>query len=83
MEDTLIRAKKSTLEVLIALKKTNCNSPEFVFKLFDGQIVPTLPYAAEIWGYRNYEQNERVHHFSCKKLCMCVIRLQIMLFTEN
>ena len=24
-------------------------------------------YAAEIWGYRNYEQIERVHLFACKK----------------
>ena len=67
MEDTSIRAKKSTLEVLRALKKISCNSPEVFFKLFDAQIVPTLLYAAEIWGYRNYEQIERVHRFACKK----------------
>ena len=66
MEDTSIRAKKSTLEVLRALKKISCNSPEVFFKLFDAQIVPTLLYAAEIWGYRNYEQIERVHLFACK-----------------
>ena len=51
MEDTSIRVKKSTLEVLRALKKISCNSPEVFFKLFDAQIVPTLLYAAEIWGY--------------------------------
>ena len=31
MEDASIRAKKSTLEVLRALKKINCNSPEVFF----------------------------------------------------
>ena len=67
MEDTSIRAKKSTLEVLRALKKINCNSPEVFFKLFDAQIVPILLHAAEIWCYRNYEQIERVHLFACKK----------------
>ena len=67
MEDTSIRAKKNTLEVLRALKKISCNSPEVFFKLFGAQIVPTLLYAAEIWGYRNYEQIERVHLFACKK----------------
>ena len=36
------------------------------FKLFDAQIVPTLLYGAEIWGYRKYEQIERVHLFACK-----------------
>ena len=55
------------LEVLRALKKISCNSPEVFFKLFDAQIVPTLLYAAEIWGYRNYEQDEHVHLFVCKK----------------
>ena len=68
MEDSSIRAKKSTLGVLRALKRINCNSPEVCFKLFDAQIVPTLLYAAGIWGYRNYEQIERVHLFACKKL---------------
>ena len=48
MKDTSIRAKKSKLEVLRALKKISCNSPEVFFKLFDAQIVPTLLYAAEI-----------------------------------
>ena len=67
MEDTSIRAKKSTLEVLRAQKKINCNSPEVCFKLFDARIVPTLLYAAEIRGYRNYEQFERVHLFACTK----------------
>ena len=76
-----MRAKKGTLEVLRALKKISCNSPEVFFKLFDAQIVPTLLYAAEIC--RNYEQIDRVHLFACKKFCMCVIRLQMMLFMEN
>ena len=54
MVDTSIRAKKGTLKVLRALKLINCNSPEVFFKLFDAQTVPTLLYAAEILGYRNY-----------------------------
>ena len=33
MEDTSIRAKKSTLEVLRALKKISCNSPEVFFNV--------------------------------------------------
>ena len=68
MENTSISAKKSTLEVLRALKNINCNSPELFFKPFDAQIIPTLLYAAEIWGYRNYEQIEYVHLFACKNL---------------
>ena len=61
-----IRVKKSTVEILRALKKIGCNSPVVFFKLFDAQIVPTLLYGAEIWGYRKYEQIERVHLFACK-----------------
>ena len=37
------------------------------FKLFDAQIAPTLLYAAEIWGYKMYEQIERVHLFACNR----------------
>ena len=33
VEDTSIRAKKITLQVLRALKNINCNSPEVFFKL--------------------------------------------------
>ena len=37
----------------------------FAFKLFDAQIVPSLLYAAEIWGYRENKQIERVHLYAC------------------
>ena len=30
-------------------------------------IVPTLLYAAEIWGYKEYEHIERVHLFACNR----------------
>ena len=83
MEDTSIRAKKSTLEVLRALKKINCNSPEVFFKLFDAQTVPTLLYAAEIWGYRNMNKLSVCTFLLVRMFCMCVIRLQMMWFTEN
>ena len=67
MEDIAIRAKKGTIEILRTLKKIGCNSPVILFKLFDAQIAPALLYAAEIWGYKIYEQIERVHLFACKR----------------
>ena len=66
MEDTAIRAKKSTIDILSALKKIGCNSPDVFFKLVDTPVLPTLLYAAEIWGYQKYDQLERVHLFACK-----------------
>ena len=48
VEDAAIGAKKSTIEILSALKMIGCNSPDVFFKLFDAQVVPTLLYAAEI-----------------------------------
>ena len=64
--------KKGTTEILQTLKKIGCNSPVILlscdfFKLFDAQIAPTLLYAAEIWGFKMYEQIERVHLFACKR----------------
>ena len=35
-------------------------------KLFDAQIVPSLLYAAEIWGHRENKQIEKVHLYACK-----------------
>ena len=68
MEDTSVWAKRSTRDLLRALKKINCNSLDFFLTLFDTHIVPILLYAAEIWGYRNCEQIEGVHLFACKNL---------------
>ena len=67
MEDVATRAKKSTTEILRTLHKIGCNSPDIFFKLFDTQVVPTLLYASEVWGYKQYDQIERVHLFACKR----------------
>ena len=68
MEDTAIRVRKSAIEILSTLRKIGWNSPDMFFKLFDAQVVPTLLYAAKVWGYENYDQTERVHLFACKRL---------------
>ena len=34
--------------------------------MFDAQIVPSLLYAAEIWGHRENKQIEKVHLYACK-----------------
>ena len=39
---------KSTIEILATLNRTDCNSAEIFFKLFDAQVVPTLLYGAEL-----------------------------------
>eukprot|EP00916_Digyalum_oweni_P017671 GHVL01029026.1.p1 GENE.GHVL01029026.1~~GHVL01029026.1.p1 ORF type:complete len:175 (-),score=5.84 GHVL01029026.1:326-850(-) len=64
-EDFVCRAKKGTIEILKALKTNGCHSCAVFFKLFDTQIVPSLLYAAEIWGHQNNKQIEKVHLFAC------------------
>ena len=77
MEDIAIRAKRGTTEILRKLKKIGCNSPlTFFFKPFDAQI------AAEIWGYKMYEETERVHRFASKGI-LFVTRLRMTLSTDN
>ena len=76
MEDIAIRAKRGTTEILRKLKKIGCNSPVTFFKPFDAQI------AAEIWGYKMYEEIERVHLFASKRI-LCVTRLRMTLSTDN
>ena len=72
-EDFVSRAKKGTIEILKALRAYRCHSCSvffliffFCIKLFDAKTVPSLLYAAEIWGYRENEQIERVHLYECK-----------------
>ena len=67
LEESSVKAKKKTIEILRTLRRIHCNSVEVFFKLFDSQVVPTLLYAAEIWGYEKYKQIERVHLFACKR----------------
>ena len=70
MEYIAIRTKKGTIEILATVKTIGCNSPVIVSRLFDAR---TLLYAADIWGYKMYEQLERVHLFACKDLyIICV-----------
>ena len=65
-EDFVSRAKKGTIEILKALRTYGCYSCSVFFKLFDAQIVPSLLYAAEIWGHRENKQIEKVHLYACK-----------------
>ena len=67
IKDLSLRAKKSTIEILSTLRKIGCNSAEVFFKLFDAQVVSKLMYGAEIWGYKNFDQIEKVHLFACKR----------------
>jgi len=67
MQDTATRAKRSTVEILKTLRKIECNSADIFFRLFDAQVMPILLYGAEIWGYKKYDQLERIHLFACKR----------------
>ena len=65
-EDFVFRAKKGTVENLKALRTYGCYSCSVFFKLFDAQIVPSLVYAAEIWGHRENKQIGNAHLYACK-----------------
>ena len=72
-EDFVSRAKKGTIEILKALRAYRCHSCSvffliffFCIKLFDAKTVPSLLYAAEIWGYTENKQIERVRLYACK-----------------
>ena len=74
LEESAVKAKKATMQILRTLKKIQCNSPSVFFKLFDSQVVPSLLYAAEIWGHKHYDQLERVHIFACKRFLRVPIK---------
>ena len=35
---------------------------------FDQQVLPTLTYAAEVWGVKEIQVAEHVHVYACKKI---------------
>jgi hypothetical protein len=74
MEETSVKAKKCTIEILRTLNKIKCNSPDIFFKLFDAQVVPTLMYAAEVWGHKAYDRIEQVHLYACKRFLHVINR---------
>eukprot|EP00745_Piridium_sociabile_P043608 TRINITY_DN8944_c0_g1_i10.p1 TRINITY_DN8944_c0_g1~~TRINITY_DN8944_c0_g1_i10.p1 ORF type:complete len:1137 (-),score=123.12 TRINITY_DN8944_c0_g1_i10:208-3198(-) len=67
MEEAKLRGKKCTNAIVCTLRKIGCNSPVVFFKLFDMQVVPSLLYASEIWGYKAHHQLEQVHLYACKR----------------
>ena len=73
----LIKAKRGTIEILQTLRRLSCSTPKLFFKLFDSQIVPSLLYGAELWGFEEYVSIERVHIQACKLL------LNVPTFTPN
>ena len=64
----LTRAKRGTIDILKTLRRLNCFSPGLFFRLFDGQIVPSLLYGSELWGFEPYDAAEKVHIQACKLL---------------
>ena len=88
-DDFVSRAKKGTIEILKALRTYGCYSCSFFFKLFDAQIVPSLLYAAEIWGHRENKQIDiwwagqvpTVHRSSCKMYSVLVSCAKAACFT--
>ena len=64
----LTRAKRGTIEILKTRRRLNCFSPGLFFKLFDAQIVPSLLYGSEFWGFEPYDAVQKVHIKTCKLL---------------
>ena len=65
-DDFVSRAKKGVVDIASALKSYGCNSCTVFFKLFDSQIMPSLLYASELWGYKENKKIEKVHLYACK-----------------
>jgi Reverse transcriptase (RNA-dependent DNA polymerase) len=65
-DEFVSRAKKGVFEIARALKAYGCHSCTVFFKLFDSQIMPSLLYASELWGYKENKRIEKVHLYAIK-----------------
>ena len=64
-EDFVSRAKKGTIEILKSSTNLWMLTCSVFLKLSDAQIVPSLLYAAEIWGHTENKQIEKLHLYAC------------------
>lgn len=65
---TCVRAKRKVHDILRALWKIGCTDVKIFLRLFDQQVLPTITYAAEVWGVKETKIVEQVHMYACKKI---------------
>lgn len=65
-DDFVSRAKRGIVQIASALRSYGCFSCKIFFKLFDTQILPSVLYASELWGWKENKKIEKVHLYACK-----------------
>jgi len=68
VSELAVKAKIRTSQVLRCLFRLGDVPRHVFFKIFDAQIMPVLLYGAEVWGYQQFGDLEKVHLFACKRL---------------
>ena len=67
LSDVCKKGKKGVMEIQKSMRRLSSIDSCLFWKLFDAQITPILPYAAEFWGLHDTKQIEKVHTFAIKR----------------
>ena len=70
-----VKGKRSTTDLIRALRRIDTLTKETFFKLFDAMVQPSLLYASEVWGLLHDDSPiEKVHLHACKKILNIPVR---------
>ena len=67
VSDLAVKAKARTARILRCLFRLGEVPSSVFFQIFDAQITPVLMYGAEVWGFHQFSEIEKVHLFACKR----------------
>ena len=66
-DDLAKKSKRIIVSVLQSLNSYGSLSSSAFFKIFYMKICPMLLYGCEVWGFKQYENIERIQYYSCKR----------------
>ena len=66
-QDLVSRGKRALFKIFQLLNKFENTPVKLFLKLFDAQVQPIVQYGAEIWGFENGQEIERLHLFALKR----------------
>ena len=60
------KSAKACYEIISKNKEWHGFNPKVLFHLYDHTILPILNYGAEVWGFNDWYEFEKLHLFACK-----------------
>ena len=60
------KAAKAFYAIIVKKKEWHGFNPKVLFHVFNHTVLPILNYGAEVWGFNDWYELEKLHLFACK-----------------